>query len=114
EFVGAFRSAVERLGVAEWVTLVCFPEGSRDDLPGRAEHHGLGPAELRARARDALLVNLANSVTVPLRAGFARTALFDVDPGPFPSGTGGGSPIPAWWRARRRRSAATSRARAAS
>jgi len=83
EFVGAFRSAVERLGVAEWVTLVCFPEGSRDDPPGRAEHHGLAPAELRARARDALLVNLANSVTVPLRAGFARTALFDVDPGPF-------------------------------
>src|SRR5438034_478865 len=38
EFVGAFRSAVERLGVAEWVTLVCFPEGSRDDLPGRAWH----------------------------------------------------------------------------
>jgi len=69
--------------VAEWVTLVCFPEGSRDDPPGRAEHHGLGPAELRARARDALLVNLANSVTAPLRAGFARTALFDVDPGPF-------------------------------
>src|SRR5438105_3320676 len=56
---------------------------SSDVRPGRAEHHGLGPAELRARARDALLVNLANSVTVPLRAGFARTALFDVDPGPF-------------------------------
>src|SRR5881396_3392141 len=71
------------LGVAEWVTLVCFPEGSREDPPGRAEHHGLAPTELRARARDALLLNLANSVTPPLRAGFARTALFDVDPGPF-------------------------------
>src|SRR5213080_2007552 len=83
EFVGAFRGAVERLGVAEWVTLVCFPESSRDGSPGQAEHHGLGPAELRARARDALLLNLANSVTAPLRTGFGRTALFDVDPGPF-------------------------------
>ena len=83
EFVGAFRGAVERLGVAEWVTLVCFPEGSRDDPPGQAEHHGLAPAELRVRARDALLLNLANSVTAPLRTGFARTALLDVDPGPF-------------------------------
>ena len=63
QFVGAFRGAVERLGVAEWVTLVCFPEGSRDGPPGQAEHHGLAPAELRARARDALLLNLANSVT---------------------------------------------------
>jgi len=83
EFVRAFRGALERLGVAEWATLVCFPEGSRDDPPGRAEHHGLAPAELGARARDALLLNLANSVTAPLRSGFARTALLDVDPGPF-------------------------------
>jgi len=67
QFVGAFRGAVERLGVAEWVTLVCFPESSRDGSPGQAEHHGLAPAELRARARDALLLNLANSLTAPLR-----------------------------------------------
>src|SRR5438094_10620702 len=40
-------------------------------------------AELTARAHDALLLNLAASVTPPLRAGFARTALFDLDPGPF-------------------------------
>src|SRR3989442_11231402 len=30
QFAGAFRGAVERLGVAEWVTLVCLPESSRD------------------------------------------------------------------------------------
>jgi len=58
QFVGAFRGAVERLGVAEWVTLVCFPESSRDGPPGQAEHHGLAPAELRARARDALLTQM--------------------------------------------------------
>src|SRR5436309_30397 len=53
EFVRAFRGALERLGVAEWATIVCFPEGSRDDPPGHAQHHGLAPAELRARAREA-------------------------------------------------------------
>ncbi len=78
-----FLHQVERLGVAEWVTLVSFPDSSRDDPPGRAEHRGLAPAELRARMRGALLLNLANSVTAPLRAGFARTALLDLDPGPF-------------------------------
>src|SRR2546426_461625 len=83
EFVRAFRSAVARLGVAEWVTLVCFPEGSRDDPPGQAEHHGLAPPEPRGRAPDALLLDPANSVAAPLRTGFARTALLDVDPGPF-------------------------------
>jgi len=83
EAVAAFRRAVERLGVAEWVTLVSFPETTRGDPPGRAEYHGLGPAELRARAGDALLLNLANSVIAPERAWFARTALLDLDPGPF-------------------------------
>src|SRR5207247_1783475 len=51
EFVGAFRSAVERLGVAEWVTLVCFPEGSREDLPGRER---LGRAAGRGRVAQGL------------------------------------------------------------
>src|SRR6266704_1271961 len=50
---------------------------------GRAEYCGMAAAELAARARDALLLNLAASVTLPLRVGFARTALFDLDPGPF-------------------------------
>jgi hypothetical protein len=83
EFVAAFRQYIERLDVAEWVVLIVFPEGGRDDPPGPAEHHGMGAEALRERARHALLLNLANSVTAPLRAGFARTALLDVDPGPF-------------------------------
>lgn len=83
EFVRTFLAAIDRLGVAAWTTLVVFPDTRRDEPPGRAEHHGMPPDELRARMRDALLLNLANSVTTPLRAGFARTALLDLDPGPF-------------------------------
>jgi hypothetical protein len=30
-----------------------------------------------------LLLNIANSLTAPHRAGFARTALIDIDPGTF-------------------------------
>jgi hypothetical protein len=82
-FADIFRRHVEALGVAEWVTLVFFLEGTRDDPPGHAEHIGMPAAELAARARDALLLNLANSVSAPLRAGYARTALLDIDPGPF-------------------------------
>src|SRR5438874_1073248 len=82
-FTRIFLDAIARLGVANAATLVVFPDGGRDDPPGRAVHHGLGPDELRARMREALLLNLANSVTRPLRAGFARTALVDLDPGPF-------------------------------
>jgi len=43
----------------------------------------MAPAELAARARDAALLNLAASLTPPLRAPFASTTLFDLDPGPF-------------------------------
>ena len=83
EFIDAFRCHVERLGVADRVVLVFFPDSARDDPPGRAEYFGMPAPEVAARARDALLLNLAASVTPPLRRGFARTALFDLDPGPF-------------------------------
>src|SRR5215468_2874093 len=75
ECVASFLRHVERLGVSRWTTLVVFPEGERDDPPGPAVHHGLAPDELQARMRDGLLLNLANSVTAPLRRHFARTAL---------------------------------------
>jgi len=82
-FARTFIDEVTRLGVADAVTLVVFPGATRDDPPGPAEHHGMDAAELRARARDAVLLNLADSITRPLRADFARTALLDLDPGPF-------------------------------
>jgi hypothetical protein len=83
EFARAFRAHVERMGVADRVALVLFLAGTREDPPGAAEYIGLPEATLRARVRDGLLLNLAHSVPAALRGDFARTALFDVDPGPF-------------------------------
>ena len=83
EFVAGFRADVERLGVAQWVALVLFPDSHREEPPGAAEHVGLSGAELWARARQGLLLNFANSVPAALRARFGRTALFDIDPGQF-------------------------------
>lgn len=81
--IAAFLRATARLGVGDRVALLYLPEGGRDDPPRRVEHLGLEAAGLEARARDGVLLNLAHGVTPPLRAGFARTALFDIDPGPF-------------------------------
>jgi hypothetical protein len=83
-FVDTFRAHVDALGVAPWVTLLHVHDAAREDPPGRVEHaFGLDADALAARARDGLLLNLANSLTAPLRGGFARTALLDLDPGPF-------------------------------
>ena len=78
-----FLSQVKALGIEDRVVLVYFPDSKREDPPGRAEYFGMSAAEFAARKRDALLLNLAESYTAPLRAGFARTALYDIDPGAF-------------------------------
>ena len=78
-----FQRYVEALGVAEWVAVVLFPDNEYDDPSGREEHYGAAAHDLWARARDGLLLNLANSVPASLRSRFARTALFDIDPGQF-------------------------------
>jgi hypothetical protein len=77
-----FRQA-DALGVADRVVLLHLPDSGRDGPQGRVEYHGLDEAAFTARRRDALLLNVANSVIAPHRAGFARTALIDVDPGTF-------------------------------
>ena len=81
-FARAFRRHVEDLGVADWVALVCYPDGEPDGLPGREEVVG-GPDELWKRARDGVLLNLACSVPSGLRGRFGRTVLVDIDPGAF-------------------------------
>jgi hypothetical protein len=84
QYLETFQRYVEALGVAEWVAVVLFPHNEYGDPSGREEHYGAASAQdLWARARDGLLLNLANSIPAGLRGRFARTALFDIDPGQF-------------------------------
>jgi hypothetical protein len=81
--VEVFGRHVAELGLRERVTVVFLPDGTRNDLPGRIEHLGLAADAFAARARAGLLLNLADSVPRALRGAYARTALLDIDPGPF-------------------------------
>src|SRR5512144_1513483 len=80
ECIDAFLRYVAELGVADRTVLLYFPDGGRDEPPGRVVVHGANADALLARRADALLLNLAHSVTAPLRDGFPRTALLDLDP----------------------------------
>jgi hypothetical protein len=81
--IDVFWQQARALDVAEHVALLYFYDSVREDPSGRVEYLGMTPAAFAVRRRDAVLLNLANSITAPLRDGFARTALFDVDPGTF-------------------------------
>src|SRR5262245_5365996 len=81
-FAPVFLGRAADLGIADWVALVLFPDTSPTEPPGREEQFG-GVSDLWPRASDALLLNLAHSVPASLRERFARTALFDIDPGQF-------------------------------
>src|SRR5262245_61431147 len=81
--IDTFLGSAREFGVSDRVVLVYFPEGTRDEPRGHAEYFGLSATTFAERRRDGLLLNLANSDTAPLRAGFARTALLDLDPGTF-------------------------------
>src|SRR5262249_28215418 len=83
EVESAFCAYVGALGVSEWVAVVLFPENEREAEPRASEHVGLTASDLWARARDGVLLNMANSVPASLRGRFGRTVLFDLDPGLF-------------------------------
>ncbi len=78
-----FHTAVVESHAAERVVLAYFPGRAAADLAVDVVWHTLDEAGFRERARGALLLNLANSVPAPIRESFARTALVDIDPGPF-------------------------------
>ncbi len=82
-YIDTFLAHARDLGVGDRVILGYVPTGTREEPAGPPQYFGTTEAELAARRRDALLLNLAHSVTAPLREGFARTALFDLDPGTF-------------------------------
>lgn len=81
--IDRFRRNVADMGVTDRVAIAYFPSSPVGEISAATEWIGLDEGQFRARARDALLLNLANSIPAPMRDSFARTALFDIDPGPF-------------------------------
>jgi hypothetical protein len=82
-YIDDFLAHVRAFGVADRVVVGYFATGSKDEPAGPPVYIGMDEAELAARKRDALLLNMVHSFTRPLREGFGRTALFDLDPGAF-------------------------------
>jgi hypothetical protein len=81
QFIDQFLARATAFGMGERVVLAFFPSGFQH--PEHRIVHGMPAAELDARTRDALLLNMAGSLQPAQRAGFARTVLFDLDPGAF-------------------------------
>jgi hypothetical protein len=82
-FMDTFWSYARAMGIADRVVLGYVATGTREEPADPPVYTGMMAGELAARRRDALLLNLAHSVTPSLREGFARTALYDLDPGTF-------------------------------
>ena len=82
-YIDLFWQYVRRYGVGDRVVLGYFPTGSKDEPDGPPEYSGMAAADFVARKRDGLLLNMVHSMTPPLREGFGRPAIFDLDLGPF-------------------------------
>ena len=83
QLIDRFWRNVDELGIRDHVVLAYFAEGNPDDPRGRPELQGMSETEFGARARDAVLLNMANGIPPMLRDDFGRTVLFDIDPGAF-------------------------------
>jgi hypothetical protein len=74
-YIETFFDYVRGFGVADRVVLGYFPTGSKDEPDGPPEYLGMSEADLVARKRDALLLNMVHSMTPPLRGVRADGAL---------------------------------------
>ncbi len=83
ELIDRFWQNASDLGVREHTVLAYYPDGVPNEPRSEPILFGMAAGEFRARAGGSLLLNMANAVGPALRAGFGRTALFDIDPGAF-------------------------------
>jgi len=76
-----FFDRAKRLGAGERTAVLLLPAG--EDAAGSRllTPHPLGPAGIRSAIRAGVLLNLNNQVPRAHRAEFARTILYDIDPG---------------------------------
>jgi len=78
--IATFFARAARLGVAERTVVLHLPEG-RESERGVIVTNGPARAEIEARMRAGVLINLSNSVPRPHRTRYALTVLHDIDPG---------------------------------
>ena len=78
--IATFFAYTERLGLGGRALVLYLPEGLDSDRQELISPR-IPPAEITARMRQGLLLNLANSVPKRHRADFARAVLYDGDPG---------------------------------
>ena len=78
--ISTFFSYVERWGLGDRALVLYLPEGLEGERRELISPR-IPPAEIAARMRHGLLLNLANSIPKRHRADFARAALYDGDPG---------------------------------
>lgn len=79
-FIETFLQRAAELNIAAWTTLAFYPSGVKNP----DDRHLYGEAgDLDVLSRDALLLNLVGSLNSALRQPFARSILFDLDPGLF-------------------------------
>ena len=80
-FIDTFLDRAHRLGVADWTAVAFYPRGT--NVPDERQVIGGDPIDLDARMRDAVLLNMAGSLGGPQLEPFAKTILYDLDPGLF-------------------------------
>ena len=79
--ISTFFARTKRLGVGDRALIIYLPEG-RDG--GRSElvcPPGISAGEITARMGGGILLNLSNGIPARFRRHYARTVLYDVDPG---------------------------------
>jgi hypothetical protein len=81
EFIDTFLERARELHIDSCTALAFYPTGVAH--PDHRVIYGLSACEVDARCRDAVLLNMVGSLNPALRAPFARTILFDLDPGFF-------------------------------
>jgi hypothetical protein len=83
-WIAQFLAHADEIGLGDWVgAVLCMGSATDPAPPVREEHAGAPATNVWERARDGLLLNMANHVPAVLGSRFGRTVLFDIDPGQF-------------------------------
>jgi hypothetical protein len=79
--IGEFFERAKRLGAGNRVVVLLLPDGSNSDEARLIAAGPLGASDIRSAMRAGVLLNLNNQIPRTHRSAFARTILYDIDPG---------------------------------